>query len=1165
MRLKQIKLAGFKSFVDPTAVEFPSPLVGVAGPNGSGKSNIIDAVRWVMGESSAKHLRGGQIADVIFNGSGGRQPLASASVEMTFDNTDGRLGGEYASWREIAIRRQVDREGVSGYFLNGTRCRRRDIGDVFLGTGLGPRSYAIIEQGTISRLVESRPEELREFLEEAAGISRYKERRRETENRMRHTRENLERVDDLLEEVEKRLAHLRRQARAAERYREYKTEERRLRAEVLALKIQALDTDLADHEKDTGARGLAVEKEVAHERAVERDLATARSEHNDALAAANRIQQRYFDLQTEIARLEENIAGARREHELYTERLNRIAAQLKENERRATEDEDNETTLHEELARLQPTLEDARSQAQTAREKRDEAERIATDRREQESKVRESLNEAQRTLALAEAAIESAAERGHNLTRRGERLERERDELENKAYAEAGAAARAEVTRLREQAEAAETLVNEAENAVANAREASREAANSLADKRREQASVEGRLESLEALARSGHGGEEAERWLAEHHLEQARRLAAELDIDEGWENAVEMVLGDWLEALETDGTPDGLAIALNDLAAGSIALLERGEVSEVTPGSLAERVRAPFPAMQTLLNGVRTAESLDELLRARQTLATGESLILRDGLWCGQHWMRVSRAADTAGGVLERERDQRHLSDRHAELTATIARLENRQNEAEEALKTSEVKHGEARDEARKLRDRLAEGLTREAQADSRELGARERLEALSGEIEELGSDMLKAREEAEQRREESRQMHETCEKLEAERQPLEAALSEASAEASGARERHEELYREREAIAIKLESVRVRADAAGETARRLRTEREELAVERGQLQAKLDAMADPGEALQKQLNESLDNHREVDRELAGARDAAAGVEARVKELEHQRHASSNRVTELREGLETARLSAQQLKTRREGIAEQLAELEADVEAVLGEIEAGAEIAEWEARLEKTAQRIQRLGAINLTAIDECKAEAEREDYLTRQRADLAEAMDTLEGAIGKIDRETRERFKETFERVNARLGELFQRLFGGGSGKLVLTGDELLDAGVVITARPPGKKNATIQMLSGGEKALVAVSLVFAIFELNPAPFCLLDEVDAPMDDANVDRFCDLVKDMSKNTQFVIITHNRRTMAVCHQLIGVTMQEPGVSRLVGVDVDEAERLAVG
>ncbi|MGH7058429.1 MAG: chromosome segregation SMC family protein, partial [Acetobacteraceae bacterium] len=394
MRLKQIRLAGFKSFVDPTIVEFPSALVGVAGPNGSGKSNIIDAVRWVMGESSAKHIRGGQMADIIFNGSGGRQPLASAAVEMTFDNSAGRLGGEYAGWREIAIRRSVDREGVSNYYLNGTRCRRRDITDVFLGTGLGPRSYAIIEQGTISRLVESRPEELREFLEEAAGISRYKERRRETENRIGRTRENLDRVDDLLEEVDKRLSHLRRQARAAERYKEYKSEERRLRAELLALRIRAVETELGLREKEAGDRGLAVEAEVTRERSLERDLAAARSEHDDALGAANRVQQRYFDLQTEIARLEESIAGANRERELHRERLETTAARLEENEHRAGADEESAAEWAREVERLTPALEAAETHSEEARELRDEAERLATGRLESDTAAREALAEA---------------------------------------------------------------------------------------------------------------------------------------------------------------------------------------------------------------------------------------------------------------------------------------------------------------------------------------------------------------------------------------------------------------------------------------------------------------------------------------------------------------------------------------------------------------------------------------------------------------------------------------------------------------------------------------------------------------------------------------------------------------------------------------------------
>ncbi|MDN5865310.1 MAG: chromosome segregation protein SMC [Gammaproteobacteria bacterium] len=1164
MRLNKIKLAGFKSFVDPTAVEFPSALVGVAGPNGSGKSNIIDAVRWVMGESSAKQLRGGRIADVIFNGSGGRQPLASAVVDMVFDNSDGRLGGEYAGWREIAIRRSVDREGVSNYFLNGTRCRRRDIADVFLGTGLGPRSYAIIEQGTISRLVESRPEELREFLEEAAGISRYKERRRETENRMRHTRENLERVDDVLEEVDKRLAHLRRQARAAERYREYKSEERRLRAELLALRIRVLDADFGDSEKNARERGLEVEREVTREREIERDLAAARGEHDEALAATNRIQQRYFDLQTEIARLEENMAGARREHELHSERLGAISARLAEIERQAKSDEESEAALQREVERLQPALEKAETQAAGAGELRDEAERIAAEKREHESQVREKLSEAQRRLAVAESGMEAAAERQHNLARRGERMHEERRGLEEKSCALTGATARAQATRLRAQVAEAEQGVSVAEGKVETARAALRQAAEELGDQRRALASVDGRLDSLRTLAQASHGGEEANRWLKAHRLDRADPLAAALNIEEGWENAVEFVLGDWLESLEIDSAADGLAIAMNELQAGSLGFVERGAMTDASPGTLAKRVLAPFPVLNALLNKVRTCDSLDEMLRQREQLLADESLIMRDGLWCGRHWLRMLRAKDTERGVLEREREQRRLEAQREQLVRAIEQSGSRLRAAEQTLQSVEAHHAETRNAARESRDRLAEGLTREAEANSRETGARERMEALAAEIDDLAEQVAAAREEGDRRHSDAREAEKACRQLEAECAPLDESLAQAGRQAFEAREHFETLHREREALALRLESTRVQARAAATTTKRLHAEREALAVERGRLQGRLADMDDPAEAMQKQLNVSLDKHRRVNEELAAARDSASVVEARVNELERRRHAVSNQVAELREGLEAARLTAQQLKTRREGIVEQLEELDVDLEAVLAALEEGAEPEEWERRLESTTQRIQRLGAINLTAIEECTAEAEREDYLKKQRGDLAEAMETLQAAIKQIDRETRERFKETFERVNQRLDELFQRLFGGGSGKLVLTGEELLDAGVVITARPPGKKNATIQMLSGGEKALVAVALVFAIFELNPAPFCLLDEVDAPMDDANVDRFCDLVKDMSANTQFVLITHNRRTMAVCHQLIGVTMQEPGVSRLVGVDVDEAERLAV-
>ncbi len=1165
MRLKQIKLAGFKSFVDPTDVEFPSALVGVAGPNGSGKSNIIDAVRWVMGESSAKHMRGGQMADVIFNGSGGRQPLGSASVEMIFDNSEGRLGGEYAGWSEIAIRRSVDREGVSGYFLNGTRCRRRDITDVFLGTGLGPRSYAIIEQGTISRLVESRPEELREFLEEAAGISRYKERRRETETRIRHTRENLERVDDLMEEVEKRLSHLRRQARAAERYQEHKTEERRLRAELLALRIRALETELAGREGDVRERGLAVEAEVTRERSIERDLTTARSEHDDALAAANRIQQRYFDLQTEIARLEESIAGANRERELHRERLEAITAQLAENESRAGSDEERTAELCAEVERLDPELNAAELRAREAQTTRDETEAAAADRLEEDSAHRAELAEARRVLAVAEAGIEATAEREKTLIARSERLGGERARIEEQTLSVASEAARDEAAQLRARVAEAEERVTQAESGVNASHTALREAVQKVAEINREQASVEGRLESLDRLARIAQGSDEAERWLGENGLRDARRLAAAIEIESGWEWAVEVALGNWLEALEVESLND-IAISLAGLDAGTVSFAARGEAGTAPAGTLAARVRSPFPAVAEFLAGVRAADSRAAVFAARESLGPGESVISRDGIWCGRDWLRVVRRLEgEAAGAIEREREHARLRARHEELEREIAEAERERAANEQALNKAESDYAGTRELARGARDELAAALTREAEAGGREQSARERLMALGDELGELAEQIAAAGSERERLRELLSRSRSDCERLESAGDAVETALAEARALAASGRAAYEAAYQAREALARKLESSRLQAQAAAETTRRLREERETLAIERGRLQGRLGEMDDPGAELQRQLEGCLDTHREVNTELTAARDRCSTIETRVTELERARHGTSARVAELREGLEGARLAAQQLQTRCEGLVEQLEELNADANEVLAAIEEDANADEWEQRLEAVGARIQRLGAINLTAIDECAAEAEREDYLKRQREDLTEAMQTLENAIRKIDRETRARFKETFDRINQRLGELFPRLFGGGTAALVLTGEELLDAGVLITAHPPGKKNATIQMLSGGEKALVAVALVFAIFELNPAPFCLLDEVDAPMDDANVDRFCELVKELSANTQFVLITHNRRTMTLCRQLIGVTMQEPGVSRLVGVDVDEAERLAVG
>ncbi len=1167
MRLKRIKLAGFKSFVDPTVIEFPSALVGVAGPNGSGKSNLIDAVRWVMGESSAKHLRGGQIADVIFSGSTVRQPAGTATVEMIFDNNEGRFGGEYAQWDEISIRRSLDREGVSSYFLNGTRCRRKDITDVFLGTGLGPRSYAIIEQGTISRLVESKPEELRDYLEEAAGISRYKERRRETENRIRHTRENLERIDDLVEEVSKRLAHLRRQARAAERYKAHKAEERRLRAELLSLRMRALETELEGRENLTRRQSLAMETEVTHERSVERELTDARSEHEEAVDSANRVQQRYFELQTEIARLEEAITGARREHALGAERLVTLGDQLDENTHLAEEDARQAAKLRADLERQLPLLEQAEAREREAREVRKTVEAEVNNSRQVDAKHREALAEARRALAVAETEVGATTQNERSLRDRIVRLAAERERLEEQALGRAGAEARAEVEFLRSNVRRAEVEQEQAEAVVLERRQAQRESSEQLAQRRNELASAAGRLESLTALMRAENIGQAADTWLGEQGLSEARCLAAMLDIESGWEWAIEVVLGAQLAAVTVERLDAERLAGLCRLSAGSLTLAERLTAPTVAlAGTLAARVAAGAPTMvHELLNGIYTAESAEAAWARRAQLHLGESIITADGTWVGRGGLRVSRPLDERAGLIDREREREGLQHQVQTLTCNVSEAESAREVSERALHVAEQVQVQAREVVRSAQQALAAGLAAEAGTTGRERNAIERLETIdseTGEIEhslhalsEKGTHLSAALEDA----------REMVDRLAAERGEYESRLEAASSRVQAARNETEAGTDARVALALRIESLRAQLSAGEQTTTRLREERKSLAAERERIQRQLEAAVDPAAELQKGLDGRRDAYRRINEELAQARDHAVTIEARVSELEHRRGTVAQRVIELREELANARLSAQELKTRHEGLVEQMVELGAEVGTVLAEIGDEANVDEWERRLEEVTGRIQRLGAINLAAIDECAAESEREDYLKHQHADLSEALETLESAIYKIDHETRARFKETFDRINLRLNEMFIRLFGGGQAELVLTGEELLEAGVAITARPPGKKNATIHILSGGEKALVAVALIFAIFELNPAPFCMLDEVDAPMDDANIERFSALVKELSQHTQFILITHNRSTMSVCKQLIGVTMQEPGVSRLVGVDVDEAERLLVG
>jgi chromosome segregation protein len=1163
MRLKSIKLAGFKSFIDPTTVHFPSNMCAVVGPNGCGKSNVIDAVRWVMGESSAKNLRGESMADVIFNGSVNRQPVGQASIELIFDNSDGKIGGEYAGFSEISTRRQVTREGQSEYFLNGTRCRRRDITDIFLGTGLGPRSYAIIEQGMISRLIESKPEELRIFIEEAAGISRYKERRKETESRMRRTLENLERLTDLRDELERQLQHLQRQAAAAEKYSEYKEEERTLRSQLYALQWRELDGQIRRVSQVVGALEVKLESVHAEHQQVDTAIEQHRVEHADRSDALNRVQGNYYALGAEVARLEQTIQHQQERARQLSDDLEQTRLNLEEAEAHLGGDREKLVNWERELAALEPEAARLHDLEQASSEALLQAEEAMHGWQHQWDEFNHHAAEPRQQAEVQQSRIQHLEQQQQRLQQRTRQLEGEREAM-------APGPDDSEIRGLGEQLAQTEQFIAEQErrgeslaSQVTATRDRGARLSRDLNQVRSGLQQLRGRQASLEALqqaAREDGSGRLGE-WLASRGLADKPRLLQEMEVDEGWQLAVETVLGDYLQAVCVDDIGP-LGSMLGELEQGRLALVEAYGEHYQSPEFLASKVRCGGRA-NGLLAGVRVAEDFGQALQQRASLEPHQSVITREGVWLGPNWLRVTRLTEQQSGVLKRQQELEQLGRDIAARQQQEARLEGELQASQESLKALEAE--------RQACQRELQARTREHAEIGAQLSAQQaRVEQLNAQRERLEADIDEVR---------SQFRHEQEAIAEA-RRLLAAAIESMETDS----QRREELLSTRDAIRGTLDGARQKArhdkDAAHQAAMRLqslqtqvtsmresiaRTDRQvaQLHERRQHLGASLQEADSPLEGLRAELASQLELRLKAEGELSEARQGVAEVEHRLREAEHQRAAIEHRAESVRNELERERISSQTFKVQRETVQKQLAEGGHDLEEVVRTLPDEASETEWQLALERVASRINRLGPINLAAIDEYTLQSERKSYLDAQNEDLEVALETLQNAIRKIDKETRNRFRETFDKVNAGLQQLFPRVFGGGSAYLEMTGDDLLDTGIAIMARPPGKKNSTIHLLSGGEKALTAIALVFSIFELNPAPFCMLDEVDAPLDDANVGRYARMVKEMSDRVQFIFITHNKITMEMADQLMGVTMHEPGVSRLVSVDVDEAAELA--
>ena len=1145
------------------------------GPNGCGKSNIIDAVRWVMGESSARQLRGESLTDVIFNGSNSRPPTSLASIELSFDNSDVRIGGEFAQYAEIAIRREVTRESQSTYYLNGQKCRRRDIQDVFLGTGFGPRSYSIIEQGMISQLVEAKPDELRGYLEEAAGISKYRERRRETENRISHTVENLERLADIRGELDRQLTQLERAAVAAEKYTALKNDERLKRAELTLLQLDEAAGAVQAQDDIVRRAENEVERANAEQRAIDTRLEQERQARTDTNENFNEVQGRFYRIGAEIARLEESIAAGKARLEQLESDLEVVRGRSAETTVQQESDQAARRSLSAELDKKAPALVEAErahhlaSERDAAQEPKLEDYRL---RREQHQQ-RENVNEAERRVL--EDRIEHLGQLLDTLGRRGEQLAAEvSDSSDDSAALDAVEATIAAAT---ESLAAVQADIEANDGSIESTRrDIDEHEAMVVEESRAEVQFLRRDLAAHEALQEVALGRQEssAKTWLSQVGLDAAPRLGEGLAVVPGWEHAVETIVGQSLQAVRVDKFDD-FARRLDRFDEGEVILFEGREVAVDSAGpgdttdagrvlpALAEFVRSENGPIDSMLVGVFAAESLDVALDHRVRLRPGQTIVTRDGIRIGFDWLSVDRRVDESRGVIQRGQE--------------IDLLQGRLEESEEALGAAQqatVALRGALDRALAEREAL---LTKAGIERERLSGARSERESLLAQNRARASAIERAHSERVEIERRVAAEKERCEQavvrtgaLQEERLVLDderRALDEEGREIQlVAARRRREANQAREALQqLRLEK---RADetamqAAQAALVRLAEQRESYRSQIELLERTIVTTSEPIPNLSQSLSEKLAERIKVEHELADTRRAVEEIDQRIRAAENERHASEQRHERQRGRLESARVDARGLTVELEttkGRFHEIGLIEDDVRQGLPE---NADQERWGADLATLTRRIERLGRINLAAIDELETQKERKQYLDSQHDDLEKALATLRSAIGRIDRETRTRFKATFDEVNGHLKQLFPKVFGGGHAHLELTGEDMLDAGVTLMAQPPGKRNSNIHLLSGGEKAMTAVALVFSIFQLNPSPVCLLDEVDAPLDDANVARFAGLIEEMSSDVQFVVITHNKLTMEMADHLMGVTMHEPGVSRMVSVDVEEAVRLA--
>jgi chromosome segregation protein len=1167
LRLSHIKLAGFKSFVDPTHIQLPGQLVGVVGPNGCGKSNVIDAVRWVLGESSARHLRGETMQDVIFNGSGERKPTHRASVELVFDNSLGKAAGAWSKYSEISVKRVLERDGESAYFINNLHVRRKDVADIFLGTGLGGRAYAIIEQGMISRIVDARPEELRTFLEEAAGISKYRERRRETELRLEDTRENLARVDDILQELTKQLDHLEGQAEVAVRYRALEAELKLTQQLLWLLRRQDAANQRNRLNRDMEQVALQLDAETARLRDLEVTLEQSRQTHYASSDMVHSAQGALYEVNAEVARLEQGVAHLRDSQRRVENQVHAI-----EEERSQGDAEDVE--LREALTAQQAALGHARDLLQQRRSEHESLTAALPEAEAEAARTRGEVEGAQQASAHCEQAIQVETTRHEHAERVLSQLEQRRQRLENeqadleRAKPEGLEQLERELSDLQYQYDTKRERLNEVEEALPESEAAHRTAAEAADAVARERGALEARCTALELLQQQVSRSGEMHAWLDNHQLDSFGRLWQGLRVEPGWEDALEAVLRERLNGISLDDLQRA-AGWLEQPPPGKVAFFQKGE----GPTSATELAgRKPLLSLITCadpgvamvlsdwLDRVYVVRDAAEGFAERASLPAGSTLVCPQGHVFTRNSASFHAADSEVHGILARQREIEELRRKHAVLEQEAAKLRANAGQAQEELQRRRDEALELREQAEDLQQQYHDMQLDHVRLSEQAERALQRSSQIERELEEIHLEV-----EREQAQRDA--AGETRERLQSELTDLRHRLGAAregdhaaSVLLTGKRQAVQAAHTQLQEADFQDRVATQKIADIERSLRALAEKQARLAASAEALIAELAGLDDT--PIQTELNRALELRLERERALAQAREALDEAERSLKETEQQRLSCEQRLHPLRERLGELRLKEQEARLAEENFAQQLAEVGADEEQLAAKVEKGMRPNALQGDINRLSEEISSLGAVNLAALEELQAARERKMYLESQSLDLRQAVETLENAIRRIDKETRERLQGTFDNVNQNLAHMFPALFGGGEARLVMTGEEILDAGLQIVARPPGKKNSSIHLLSGGEKALTALSLVFSLFQLNPAPFCLLDEVDAPLDDTNTERFCDLVRKMSQNTQFLFISHNKITMEMAAQLVGITMAEQGVSKVVAVDIEEALRL---